>query len=76
MTPTVRPHESPVAGARELELTIGGMTCASCASRIERRLNKLDGVTATVNYSTEKARVNFSDRVTPDELVTVVEQAG
>ncbi|HYN72344.1 MAG TPA: heavy metal translocating P-type ATPase [Nakamurella sp.] len=76
MTPTVRPDESSVAGARELELTIGGMTCASCASRIERKLNKLDGVTATVNYSTEKARVNFPDRVTPDELVSVVEQAG
>jgi Cu+-exporting ATPase len=52
------------------------MTCASCATRIERKLNRLDGVTATVNYSTEKARVNFSVGVTPEELVTVVEQAG
>jgi len=76
MTPPVRHDESPVAGARELELTIGGMTCASCATRIERKLNRLDGVTATVNYSTEKARVNFSVGVTPEELVTVVEQAG
>ena len=39
-----------------LELPIGGMTCASCANRIERRLNKLDGVSASVNYATEKAR--------------------
>jgi len=76
MTPPVRHDESPVTGARELELTIGGMTCASCASRIERKLNRLDGVTATVNYSTEKARVSFPDGVTPEELVTVVEQAG
>ena len=42
-----------------VELPITGMTCASCANRIERRLNKLDGVTATVNYATEKATVDF-----------------
>ncbi|WP_345005443.1 heavy metal-associated domain-containing protein, partial [Streptosporangium album] len=42
-----------------VELSIGGMTCASCANRIERKLNKLDGVTATVNYATEKAKVTF-----------------
>ena len=42
-----------------LELPITGMTCASCANRIERKLNKLDGVTATVNYATEKAKVEF-----------------
>jgi Cu+-exporting ATPase len=75
MTPTVQHDDSAVA-ARQIELSIGGMTCASCASRIERKLNKLDGVTATVNYATEKARVLFPDQVTPDELVTVVEQAG
>ena len=40
-----------------IELEIGGMTCASCANRIERKLNKLPGVTATVNYATEKAKV-------------------
>lgn len=39
-----------------VELQIGGMTCASCAARIERKLNKLDGVTASVNYATEKDR--------------------
>ena len=41
----------------EIELSLGGMTCASCANRIERKLNKLDGVHASVNYATEKARV-------------------
>jgi P-type Cu+ transporter len=61
---------------RELELAIGGMTCASCASRIERKLNKLDGVTASVNYGTEKATVTFPARVTEDDLVATVEAAG
>ena len=55
-----------------VELSIGGMTCASCAARIEKKLNKLDGVTATVNYATEKARVAFGDDVTPDQLVAAV----
>ena len=61
---------------REVELSIGGMTCASCANRIERKLNKVDGVTATVNYATEKARVSFPDSVAPADLVQVVEAAG
>ena len=53
------------------------MTCASCANRIERKLNKLDGVTASVNYATEKATVDFDpDAVAPDELVAAVEAAG
>ncbi|MGZ5399392.1 MAG: heavy metal translocating P-type ATPase, partial [Nocardioides sp.] len=52
------------------------MTCASCANRIERKLNKLDGVVATVNYATEKAKVSFPTSVTPEQLVTTVEQAG
>ncbi|MFG2246038.1 heavy metal translocating P-type ATPase [Spirillospora sp. NPDC048823] len=59
-----------------IELAIGGMTCASCANRIERKLNKLDGVTATVNYATEKARVEFPEGVSADELIATVEQAG
>ena len=59
-----------------VELEIGGMTCASCAARIEKRLNKLDGVTASVNYSTEKARVEFPAGVSTDELVAAVEKAG
>ncbi|WP_186627658.1 cation-translocating P-type ATPase [Rhodococcus sp. BP22] len=51
------------------------MTCASCANRIERKLNKIDGVTATVNYATEKAKV-VSDGVLPADLIKAVEQAG
>jgi P-type Cu+ transporter len=60
----------------EVELAIGGMTCASCANRIEKKLNRLDGVTATVNYATEKAKVNFGAGVTPADLISVVEQTG
>jgi P-type Cu+ transporter len=60
-----------------VELPITGMTCASCANRIERRLNKLDGVTASVNYATEKARVEFDPRtVAAGQLVAAVEAAG
>ncbi|MDV8022671.1 heavy metal translocating P-type ATPase [Rhodococcus sp. IEGM 1330] len=60
----------------QVELEIGGMTCASCANRIEKKLNKLDGVTATVNYATEKARVDYVGDVSTEELVATVEQAG
>ena len=59
-----------------VELVIGGMTCASCAARIEKKLNKLDGVVATVNYATEKAKVTYSGTVTPMDLVAVVEATG
>jgi P-type Cu+ transporter len=63
-------------GPRDVELAITGMTCASCANRIERKLNKIDGVNATVNFATEKAKVTFPDAVTPEELVETVERAG
>ena len=60
-----------------VDLPIAGMTCASCAARIERRLNKLDGVTATVNYATEKASVDYDpSAVAPGDLVGAVEAAG
>src|SRR3954451_14064544 len=60
-----------------VELPITGMTCASCANRIERKLNKLDGVTASVNYATAKARVEFeAGAVAPQQLVAAVEAAG
>ena len=59
-----------------IELPITGMTCASCANRIERKLNKLDGVTATVNYATEKAKVQFEASVAPEQLIEAVEAAG
>jgi Cu+-exporting ATPase len=60
-----------------LELPIQGMTCASCATRIERKLNKLDGVAATVNYATEKASVEYDAAlVEPEALLDAVEQVG
>src|SRR5215210_3965201 len=59
-----------------VELSVDGMTCASCANRIEKKLNKIDGVTATVNFATEKARVEFGEDVTADQLVSVVVDAG
>jgi len=60
----------------DVELAIGGMTCASCAARIEKKLNKLDGVTATVNYATEKAKVSYPTTLSPGDLVAVVEATG
>ena len=60
----------------DIELEIGGMTCASCANRIERKLNKLDGVQATVNYATEKAKVIAPEGFDPQLLIKEVEGAG
>jgi Cu+-exporting ATPase len=63
--------------SQHVELPITGMTCASCANRIERKLNKLEGVTASVNYATEKATVAFdAAAVAPEQLVAAVEAAG
>jgi Cu+-exporting ATPase len=59
-----------------IELSIGGMTCASCAVRIEKKLNKLDGVSASVNYATEKAKVTYGGSVAPADLVGTVEATG
>jgi Cu+-exporting ATPase len=64
------------APTRDVELLIGGMTCASCAARVEKKLNRLDGVTATVNYATEKAKVSFGGGVTTDDLIATVEKTG
>ncbi|MGY1886557.1 heavy metal translocating P-type ATPase [Blastococcus sp. SYSU DS0753] len=60
----------------DVELLIGGMTCASCAARVEKKLNKLDGVTATVNYATEKAKVSYAGGVSTDDLIATVEKTG
>jgi Cu+-exporting ATPase len=60
----------------EVELAIGGMTCASCAARIEKKLNRMDGVTATVNYATEKAKVSYAGEVTVQDLIATVEKTG
>ena len=67
---------TPDGPGASVELAIGGMTCASCAARIEKKLNKLDGVNATVNFATETARVSFPGTISPDELIATVEQAG
>jgi Cu+-exporting ATPase len=60
----------------EVELLIGGMTCASCAARVEKKLNRMDGVTATVNYATEKAKVSHSGDVSVGDLIATVEATG
>src|SRR5665213_3483687 len=60
-----------------LELPVSGMTCASCATRIERRLNRVEGVAASVNYATARASVNFdADCVTPEDLIGAIEATG
>ncbi|MGV9363702.1 heavy metal translocating P-type ATPase [Amycolatopsis sp. NPDC003731] len=69
-------NSTEVSAATRVELAIGGMTCASCAARVERKLNKVDGVTATVNYATEKARVSYPSGLSVDDLKAVVEAAG
>src|SRR5688500_20043713 len=70
-------HGGAQDSSNDVELAITGMTCASCANRIERKLNKLDGVNATVNYATEKATVDYDmEAVTPERLLEAVEAAG
>ncbi|NGO09011.1 copper-translocating P-type ATPase [Streptomyces sp. HC44] len=59
-----------------VELSIGGMTCASCAARIEKKLNRMDGVTATVNFATEKAKVSYTDGIDVADLIATVEKTG
>ncbi|MEU7551991.1 heavy metal translocating P-type ATPase [Streptomyces sp. NPDC044571] len=67
---------APPADTSEVELSIGGMTCASCAARIEKKLNRMDGVTATVNYATEKARVSYGGAVQVADLIATVVKTG
>jgi P-type Cu+ transporter len=67
---------STSAGANVIDLDIGGMTCTSCAARIEKKLNRMPGVRATVNYATEKAHVTYGDGVRPGDLVATVERTG
>ncbi|MCX4908573.1 cation-translocating P-type ATPase [Streptomyces sp. NBC_00878] len=66
----------PISGTSEVELTIGGMTCASCAARVEKKLNRMDGVTATVNYATEKAKVSYAPEVLVTDLIATVVKTG
>ncbi|MGW7453437.1 heavy metal translocating P-type ATPase [Streptomyces sp. NPDC054787] len=71
MTSTV--HDGPIAA---VELSIGGMTCASCAARIEKKLNRMDGVEATVNFATEKAKVSYGGDVRVEDLIATVVKTG
>ncbi|MGP3686133.1 heavy metal translocating P-type ATPase [Streptomyces sp. IBSNAI002] len=71
MTSTV--HDGPITA---VELSIGGMTCASCAARIEKKLNRMDGVTATVNYATEKAKISYAADVRVADLIATVVKTG
>ncbi|WP_399885174.1 heavy metal translocating P-type ATPase [Streptomyces sp. BBFR51] len=63
-------------GSAEVELLIGGMTCASCAARVEKKLNRMDGVTATVNYATEKARITRPATTPVADLIATVVKTG
>ncbi|MGW5617126.1 heavy metal translocating P-type ATPase [Streptomyces sp. NPDC003877] len=65
-----------VPDTAEVELAIGGMTCASCAARIEKKLNRMEGVSATVNYATEKAKVTFRPDLDVADLIATVEATG
>ncbi len=65
-----------VTETAEVELAIGGMTCASCAARIEKKLNRMDGVRATVNYATEKAKVVYDSDLDVTDLIATVEATG
>src|SRR5690625_7380035 len=69
-------HTSTEVNLTGVELKIGGMTCASCANRIEKKLNKLDGIDASVNYATEKARVTAPQGYDPQLLIAEVEKTG
>ncbi|GAA3125985.1 heavy metal translocating P-type ATPase [Streptomyces rameus] len=76
MTSTSATTAPATAGSDQVELLIGGMTCASCAARVEKKLNRMDGVSATVNFATERARVTFADGVQLADLIATVERTG
>ncbi|MCL7429329.1 cation-translocating P-type ATPase [Streptomyces sp. YS415] len=68
--------QAPAAPVFEVELLIGGMTCAACAARVEKKLNRMDGVTASVNFATEKARVRYPAGVDVADLIATVVKTG
>jgi P-type Cu+ transporter len=71
--PTAEPAEQHLAS---IDLGIEGMTCASCARLIEKKLNKLDGVSATVNYATEKAKVTYDPAISVEDLLAAIRATG
>jgi len=76
-THTDHQHHTDIAtDTQQVDLVIGGMTCSSCAARIQKRLNKLDGVDAAVNFATEQARVTAPAGVSAEQLIAEVEKAG
>ncbi|GAA2409176.1 heavy metal translocating P-type ATPase [Streptomyces pulveraceus] len=76
-TATTGTADGTGTGTAEVELAIGGMTCASCAARIEKKLNRMDGVEATVNYATEKAKVSYrGEDISVQDLIATVEKTG
>ncbi|WP_333764248.1 heavy metal translocating P-type ATPase [Streptomyces sp. IBSBF 2390] len=76
MTSTTAETAIATGQVAEVELLIGGMTCASCAARVEKKLNRMDGVSATVNYATEKAKVTYADGVRVADLIATVVKTG
>ncbi|MFJ3805585.1 heavy metal translocating P-type ATPase [Streptomyces sp. NPDC090073] len=76
MTSTTAETAIATGPVAEVELLIGGMTCASCAARVEKKLNRMDGVSATVNYATEKAKVTYADGVRVADLIATVVKTG
>jgi Cu+-exporting ATPase len=76
MTSTAAPAPIDRAALFEVELTIGGMTCASCAARVEKKLNRMEGVTAAVNFATEKAKISYADGVEVADLIATVVKTG
>ncbi|MEU6100360.1 heavy metal translocating P-type ATPase [Streptomyces flaveolus] len=76
MTTTADTPTATEPDLAEVELLIGGMTCASCAARVEKKLNRMDGVSATVNYATEKARITYPATTPVAELVATVVRTG
>jgi Cu+-exporting ATPase len=74
--PTTASPAAGTVGAVQIDLAIGGMTCASCAARVEKKLNRMDGVVASVNYATESAHVSYPAGLDPAELVATVERTG
>ncbi|MEU7422852.1 heavy metal translocating P-type ATPase [Streptomyces sp. NPDC040750] len=76
MTSTTAESAIATGTAAGVELLIGGMTCASCAARVEKKLNRMDGVSATVNYATGKAKVAYGDGVQVADLIATVVRTG
>ncbi|WP_460108372.1 heavy metal translocating P-type ATPase [Streptomyces sp. YKOK-J1] len=76
MTSTTATPASAIGDTSEVELLIGGMTCASCAARVEKKLNRMDGVSATVNFATEKAKVSYPGSVQVADLIATVVKTG